>query len=78
LEHNSDKDWAGYLNLLYALGSDNAKIDFSTGGLYRDKQRTNFYNAYLFLPYDEDKPSMNNSRRARRKHSSGIFPETSC
>jgi hypothetical protein len=61
-EHNNDRDWAGYLNLLYAAFPDRPyKIDFSAGGMYRDKQRNNFYNAYLFLPYDEDKPSMNNN-----------------
>ena len=60
-EHNDDEDLAGYLNLLYTLPSDKMKMDFSTGGMYRNKQRTNFYNEYLFLPYDENKPSMNNN-----------------
>ena len=60
-EHNNDKDLAGYFNLLYTLLSDQMKLDFSTGGMYRDKQRSNFFNEYLFLPYDESKPSMNNN-----------------
>ncbi|GHT76929.1 TonB-dependent receptor [Bacteroidia bacterium] len=60
-EHNDDKDLAGYYNANYTLLSDEMKMDFSAGGMYRDKQRTNFYNDYLFLPYDEDKPAMNNN-----------------
>ncbi|MDR1682973.1 MAG: TonB-dependent receptor [Candidatus Symbiothrix sp.] len=60
-EHNSDRDLAGYFNLLYTLLSDQMKLDFSAGGMYRDKQRSNFYNNYLMLPYDESKPSMNNN-----------------
>ncbi|GHT29198.1 TonB-dependent receptor [Bacteroidia bacterium] len=60
-EHNDDRDLSGYFNLLYATMFNETKIDFSAGGMYRDKQRTNFYNNYLFLPYDEDKPSMNNN-----------------
>ncbi len=43
-EHNSDEDKAGYLNLHYRVGSENMPIVISTGGLYRDKQRTNFFN----------------------------------
>ena len=61
-EHNDDRDWAGYVNLLYAASSGRGRqMDFSLGAMYRDKQRGNFYNAYLFLPYDENKPSMNNN-----------------
>jgi TonB-dependent receptor len=60
-EHNNDRDLAGYFKLLYSLSPDDFNIDFSAGGMYRDKQRTNFYNDYLFLPYDEDKPAMNNN-----------------
>ncbi len=55
-EHNSDEDMAGYLNATYAVKAGNTKIDFSVGGLYRDKQRTNFFNQYDFRPYDESKP----------------------
>ena len=51
-EHNADKDLAGYFNLLYTLLSEQMKLDFSTGGMYRDKQRSNFYNDYLFLAND--------------------------
>lgn len=62
-EHNSDEDKAGYLNLKYNdVAIYGAKVDLSAGGLYRDKQRTNFFNQYDFRPLDESKPegSQNN------------------
>jgi hypothetical protein len=43
-EHNSDRDWAGYLNLAYNYG----KWDFSIGGMFRDKRRNSFFNEYTF------------------------------
>jgi TonB-dependent receptor len=54
-EHNSDKDKAGYVNLDYATSAGKIKMDISAGGLYRDKQRTGFFNQYDFRPYDETK-----------------------
>lgn len=44
---NTDRDRTGYLNLTYAL-SPNAEL--SVGGLYRDKNRNNYYNAYSLSP----------------------------
>jgi TonB-dependent receptor len=41
--HNEDRDLTGYINLTYNL---NAKIEFAAGGMYRDKDRNNFYNQY--------------------------------
>jgi Outer membrane protein beta-barrel family/CarboxypepD_reg-like domain/TonB-dependent Receptor Plug Domain len=41
--HNEDNDITGYLNLNYNL---NQKIEISTGGMYRDKNRSNYYNDY--------------------------------
>ncbi len=49
-EHNSDKDKAGYLNLIYNKGIGGLPIEWMVGGLYRDKQRTNFYNQYQLRP----------------------------
>ncbi|MDR2057788.1 MAG: TonB-dependent receptor [Dysgonamonadaceae bacterium] len=54
-EHNTDEDWAGYFNLVYSVPLEKIKLDFSAGGLYRNKQRTNFFNQYDFRPYDETK-----------------------
>jgi Outer membrane receptor proteins, mostly Fe transport len=55
-EHNSDEDKAGYLNFHYKALKGKRKMTFSLGGMYRDKQRTNFFNQYDFRPYDESKP----------------------
>ena len=55
-EHNSDEDLAGYLNFRYYAIKGEHKLTFSVGGMYRDKQRTNFFNQYDFRPFDESKP----------------------
>lgn len=49
-EHNSDQDMAGYLNLTYSQPVFGLPVEWMIGGLYRDKQRTNFYNNYQFRP----------------------------
>ncbi|MBO9727342.1 MAG: TonB-dependent receptor [Chitinophaga sp.] len=51
-ERNTDNDIAGYLNLTYTAKIAGTKVDFSAGGLYRDKQRSSFFNNYKFLPTD--------------------------
>jgi len=45
-QHNSDKDWAGYLNLTYIPTIFNTAVEFEGGGLYRGKTRNNYYNNY--------------------------------
>ena len=55
-EHNSDEDKAGYLNFNYRLGTEALPILLTAGGMYRDKQRTNFFNEYQFRPLDPSKP----------------------
>lgn len=43
-EHNSDRDWAGYIDFSY-----NYRIwDFSIGGMFRSKKRNSFFNEYTF------------------------------
>lgn len=49
-EHNSDKDIAGYLNMTYNHTIAGVPVEWMAGGLYRDKQRTNFYNQYQLRP----------------------------
>jgi hypothetical protein len=49
-EHNSDTDLAGYLNLTYQTNLGGLDVEWMAGGLYRDKQRTNFYNNYQLRP----------------------------
>lgn len=43
-EHNSDRDWAGYLD----LGYTHCNWEFSLGGMYRSKKRNSFFNEYTF------------------------------
>lgn len=49
-QHNSDKDLAGYLNLKFHTLVNGRLAEFSTGGLYRHKERDNYYNAYSLSP----------------------------
>jgi TonB-dependent receptor len=41
--HNEDRDLTGYLNLTYTYSPN---IEVATGGMYRDKDRSNYYNNY--------------------------------
>ncbi|AYL99071.1 TonB-dependent receptor [Mucilaginibacter celer] len=45
-ERNTDEDKAGYLDLTYNIFRGDKKLDVMVGGLYRDKQRSSFYNNY--------------------------------
>ncbi|RLJ72789.1 TonB-dependent receptor [Pedobacter alluvionis] len=45
-ERNTDEDLAGYLDLTYRVLSGDHKLDIMAGGLYRDKQRSSFFNNY--------------------------------
>ncbi len=49
-EHNTDRDLAGYLDLTYSAKLAGLPVDWSLGGLYRDKRRDNFYNNYQLRP----------------------------
>ncbi|NLR62318.1 TonB-dependent receptor [Chitinophaga polysaccharea] len=49
-ERNTDNDIAGYLDLTYTAKIAGTKVDLSAGGLYRDKQRSSFFNNYVFYP----------------------------
>ena len=48
-EHNSDRDFAGYVNLsyLFDLGTDSSLL-LKAGGMYRNKIRDSFFNEYTF------------------------------
>lgn len=54
-DHNSDRDIAGYLDLTYHISVFNLPIEWKAGGLYRDKQRENFYNNYTLSPVSVSK-----------------------
>lgn len=43
-EHNSDRDWAGYVD----FGYNHSNWDFSLGGMFRTKKRNSFFNEYTF------------------------------
>ncbi|MFD2570296.1 TonB-dependent receptor domain-containing protein [Spirosoma soli] len=49
-EHNTDTDLAGYLNVTFKSSVAGVGVEWMAGGLYRDKQRTNFYNNYTLRP----------------------------
>lgn len=49
-EHNADRDLSAYLHLTYIQPLDDMKLEYSVGGLYRDKARSNFYNNYQLRP----------------------------
>ena len=47
---NSDKDQSAYLNYTKNLSVFNRDFEFKVGGLYRDKNRSNYYIAYSLNP----------------------------
>jgi TonB-dependent receptor len=47
---NTDEDKAAYLDVTYTADIAGTSVDFTAGGLYRDKQRSSFYNNYTFEP----------------------------
>lgn len=49
-ERNTDNDYAGYWDVAYKVPMVDRKLELSTGGLYRDKQRSSFYNNYNLSP----------------------------
>lgn len=48
--HSSDADKSGYLNLRYTSIIGGAKVDWTIGGMYRDKNRTSEYDGYNLDP----------------------------
>jgi hypothetical protein len=47
-EHNNDNDLTFYANLTYRENLGAGQLEIMSGGMYRDKTRTNFYNNYTF------------------------------
>ena len=48
-EHNSDRDFAGYVNLSYTIYPGiESTMTLKAGGMYRNKIRDNFFNEYTF------------------------------
>lgn len=44
--YNSDQDKSGYLNFVYAPKIGNTKVEFSAGGMYRNKTRSSTFDEY--------------------------------
>lgn len=55
-EHNSDRDLAGYLNVKYKRNVGFADMELKAGGMYRDKDRSNKYVSYRFIPAASTRP----------------------
>ncbi|MEI6265483.1 MAG: TonB-dependent receptor [Sphingobacteriia bacterium] len=49
-QHNSDKDFSGYLNFTKDTKFLNRNLELKLGGLIRSKTRDNFYNSYSLDP----------------------------
>jgi hypothetical protein len=47
---NSDRDKAAYLNFAYSPKLFGTEVEFSTGGMFRDKDRTSIYDTYSLRP----------------------------
>ena len=49
--YNSDQDKSGFVNLIYSPKIFNTRVEFSAGGMYRNKTRASTYDSYtLGLP----------------------------
>jgi outer membrane receptor protein involved in Fe transport len=58
--YNSDQDKSGYLNLIYTPKIFNTKVEFSAGGMYRNKTRSSTYDSYtLGLPLTNSTQTFN-------------------
>ena len=54
--HSTDEDKSGYANLTYRSVIGNAKVDWTAGGMYRDKNRTSSYDDYDLRPVSTTPP----------------------
>lgn len=54
--HNSDKDLSGLINVNYDIPLGGSLLKLVSGGLYRNKQRDNFYVKYIFQPVNTAQP----------------------
>ncbi len=58
--YNSDQDKSGYLNFVYTPKIFDTKVEFSAGGMYRNKTRNSTYDNYtLALPVSNSTQSFN-------------------
>jgi outer membrane receptor protein involved in Fe transport len=58
--YNSDEDKSGYLNFIFKPEIFNVRVEFSAGGMYRNKTRNSTYDNYtLALPVSNSTQSFN-------------------
>jgi outer membrane receptor protein involved in Fe transport len=58
--YNSDQDKSGYLNFVYAPTIAGTRVEFTAGGMYRNKTRNSTYDSYtLGLPLTQSTQSYN-------------------
>lgn len=62
--NNSDRDKAGYLNFSYTPTIVKTKVEFSAGGMYRDKSRSSLYDEYNFRPEPSNQPVVDDINNA--------------
>ena len=55
-EKNTDRDYAGYLNLKYDIKFRDSELNLKAGAMYRDKERTNKFSTYRFTPNSTTRP----------------------
>lgn len=55
-ENTNDKDLSAYVNLVYKPEIFNRTVDIEAGGMYRNKNRDNYYNAYSLKPTNAQQP----------------------
>jgi hypothetical protein len=55
-ESTIDKDRSAYLNITYTPYIFGKGVVFMTGGMYRNKQRSNYYNDYTLVPSTINQP----------------------
>ncbi len=58
-ERTTDEDHSGYLNLTYTPTIAGKDVEFMAGGMFRNKQRTNYYNSYSLDPATAKQPFTN-------------------
>lgn len=51
-QHNTDKDWTGYINLTYSTSFNFGDIDWKGGAMYRRKERESRFYSYQFQAAD--------------------------
>ncbi|MBN2616002.1 MAG: carboxypeptidase-like regulatory domain-containing protein [Bacteroidales bacterium] len=49
-QHNTDQDLSGYLNITYQPAHYEKALTVKAGGMYRHKNRDNYYNSYSLTP----------------------------